>query len=485
MRRTLALFGCISLLSAVCALSGSCTGGSGVEYVRLSDAMCTFRAEDNRPLTVRVNATGPWRAETGASWVKLSEEDGGVVIGVDGTDAERETEITVVSGSASATVRVLQLAPDGSLGRYRLLDSFSFTAAMSKSGRYVAGVISEVQPDSQFLNYVVFIDLATDERIELGPYPASLYDLGEAIAVSDRGEAFFYDNLANRSMGFDLNGNVVAYENVPGHAVDATVENISSDGRIWVGYSYDRSVGQGGLCYPVKWVDGVPELLPMPELNVRDEPYCYGIMARGISADGSVIYGTTWDNNDFGMVYWKDGKVDWVGSDVRKVTPVQIVNGIGETVDYHIVDCMMCYADQTCVSPNGKWIAGAFRSETLSENGDITMVKYPAFFNTETGRTTVVKDFGADMCGIHVTDEGVGVIIPDMYANSGYMYDIENGVNLGTCSEWVFDHYGLIMSKGFISYVTPDGSCVFGGAILSTALGPQGVSWYVAPPVDE
>ena len=42
------------------------------------------------------------------------------------------------------------------------------------------------------------------------------------------------------------------------------------------------------------WIDGVPHELPWPELNYRNEEAWYGGMARGISANGEIIYGTSW-----------------------------------------------------------------------------------------------------------------------------------------------------------------------------------------------
>ena len=62
------------------------------------------------------------------------------------------------------------------------------------------------------------------------------------------------------------------------------------------------------------------------------------------------------------MLYWKDGKVDWVGSDVREVRTVQIENGIGAMIDYNIVNGMICTAELTNISPNGRWIAGTYRT---------------------------------------------------------------------------------------------------------------------------
>ena len=133
-------------------------------------------------------------------------------------------------------------------------------------------------------------------------------------------------------------------------------------------------------------------------------------MARGCSADGSVIYGSTWDNLDYGMLYWKDGKVDWVGSDVREVRTVQIENGIGEMIDYNIVNGMICTAELTNISPNGRWIAGTYRTEDYPSPRNYVQARYPAFFNTETGTTTIVKDFGEGSAA-HVTDDGLGIIL--------------------------------------------------------------------------
>ncbi len=95
-----------------------------------------------------------------------------------------------------------------------------------------------------------------------------------------------------------------------------------------------------------------------------------GIIARGISADGSIAYGTIWDNLDFGMVYWdKEGNVHYVGEDVRTVTTVQRSDGYGGTYDYNIVNGMISWAGTYQASPSGKYIAGTYREESISENG--------------------------------------------------------------------------------------------------------------------
>lgn len=48
----------LSFFAAAVILLAGCTQAPKNEYVKLSDAACTFRAADNLPQTVRVNASG-------------------------------------------------------------------------------------------------------------------------------------------------------------------------------------------------------------------------------------------------------------------------------------------------------------------------------------------------------------------------------------------------------------------------------------------
>lgn len=122
------------------------------------------------------------------------------------------------------------------------------------------------------------------------------------------------------------------------------------------------------MYYPLVWRNGVAEKLPWPEKNFRDKAFLNGIIARGISADGSVIYGSTWDNYDFGMVYWKDGVVKYVGEDVHEVTPITVETIVGP-VETHMANGMTATAELYKVSPNGEWIAGTYRTETATGDG--------------------------------------------------------------------------------------------------------------------
>ena len=354
-------------LAAAAALTAACSSTETVyEYVRLSDAACTFLASDNTQKSIEVTASGAWQADAGASWLTVERQDDYLLLAAADNDSgmERVTEIVITSGSATAGIKVIQMAPESTIYRYRVLKTFDMGAVMSKNGRYVGGNIKELLPDETWENYPTIIDLETDEWIQLGPYPNSLFNIELPFAISDEGTIFFLDANTSACVGFNLAGDYFLPANAEGHELLPSVQSISADGRIWVGWGLDDVLAFGGMYRPLKWTDGgTPEVLPVPELNFRNEPYVSGVMARGCAADGSVIYGSTWDNLDYGMLYWKDGKVDWVGSDVREVRTVQIENGIGEMIDYNIAHGMICTAELTHISPNGRWIAGTYRTE--------------------------------------------------------------------------------------------------------------------------
>lgn len=478
--------------AAVLIVTGAVTTGcmdekTQYDYVKLSDVLCSFKANDNLPQTIKVNASEPWRVESKTGWLHIDQTDDTLVITVDDntTELPRETRIMVASGEATAEIGVKQVAELTSEFTYRLLNSFDMGAVISKKGRYVGGNIKELLPDDSWVNFPVIIDLQSGEWHRFGPFANSLFNIEIPMAISDDGTIFFFDSNTTGCVAVNLDGECFLPKNAEGFKLPPTVQSVSADGRIWIGYGLDNVLAFGGLYHPLKWTDGgVPEVLPVPEKNFRNEPYVAGVMARGMSSDGSVIYGSTWDNLDQGMMYWKDGKVNWVGKDVRKVETIQIEDGLGNTVDYNLVSGMTVTAELTNVSPNGKYIAGTYREEFLDKD-IIKSAKYPAFYNTETEKTTIFTDFGEGY-GAHVTDEGYGIVLIGTFLpSSGNVVNIEAQSNLGTVKEWVLENYGIIIPMGYINYMTPDGKTFLGSLVEHSALGPRVVNWYVAPTVDK
>ena len=228
----------------------------------------------------------------------------------------------------------------------------------------------------------------------MGPYPNSLYYLQQVIAVSDQGIVFCVTGTGECLM-IDMEGEVVPVPKIPGYNRGwPRVSRTSSDGRYWAGYVGDDSA----VYHPVLWTDGVPEILPMPEKNFRGYDFFNGIMARGISADGSIIYGSTWENDDFGMVYWKKEGGEWKSpmpartctGYIRRYWRTESSNGI------ILVPTADSACRMTCASPNGRWLASTYRTETLNEEGTgIVKEQWPAFTTPRPVRRPFSKRFRA------------------------------------------------------------------------------------------
>ena len=274
-------FACVALL-------GGCTapGGTDTQYIRLSDAACSFQGTGNRPVTIEVH-TNPatWKAEASASWVKVSDVTATsftIEVVDNDTNEIREAEITVTAGQAEEVIKVMQMVGDHSFPRYRSRpEVFQNLAPMSPNGKYVGSFYYGQDESGTTVFYPVIIDVEKDEWHELGPFPKTLFELGETSCMTDNGEVIIAA-LNDANILFDLDGNYTKIEPPAGYTNYPEISQVSADGTM-VGWA-----SKGGVSSPFKWVDGVAEELPKPELNYRDEPIG-DVQARGISADGRII----------------------------------------------------------------------------------------------------------------------------------------------------------------------------------------------------
>lgn len=393
---------------------------------------------------------------------------------------ERTTTISITAGQAEQTITVIQLSDDSLPMRFRKLAEFH-SAVISPNGKWVGGYYSYAEEGDAALYRIIFIDLETDERIELGPYPESLMFLTSVECMTDTGILYAVD--ANGGMkAFDVNEQNYYEVEVP--EVDAAtlgLGNVSADGTFWVGWAMVNSHYRPYVCE-----NGTATMLPLPEKDFRDVPYDgddFDLMARGFSEDHSIIYGTTWDNKDFGMIYWDaDRNVHFVGEDVRKVTTIQRPDGYGGTYDYNIVDGMISWAGQYQISPNGRWIAGTFRTETAVDDGNsIEQAFSPAFYDVENNKTYIMSEYG-DGSGMVVTDDGIGFIgTPSLYTSSCQVVKIETGESLGTLQQYILDLYGIYMPSGYLVYLTPDKEIWWGATFETEGIVASAPNWYLAP----
>lgn len=470
------------LCGTALVMSGCSKEPSEKQYVYLSDAACTFQSAGNEPFTITVETSpAEWTVTPGASWVTAEKSGNDLVLTVaDNADGmERTTTISVTAGQAEQTITVIQLSDDDLPMRFRKLADLH-SSVISPNGKWVGGYYSVGDESAGALFYIVFINLETDERIELGPYPESLVFLTSVVCMTDTG--ILYGIEANGGIKvFDVNEKDYYVLEVPGMNTAAIgISNISADGSFWVGWDQ-----VDGYYRPFVVENGTATMLPLPEENFRG-PYEDGeinLMARGFSEDHSIIYGTTWDNKDFGMIYWDaDRNVHFVGEDVRKVTTIQRPDGYGGTYDYNIVDGMISWAGQYQISPNGRWIAGTFRTETAVDDGNsIEQAFSPAFYDVENNKTYIMSEYG-DGSGMVVTDDGIGFIgTPSLYTSSCQVVKIETGESLGTLQQYILDLYGIYMPSGYLVYLTPDKEIWWGATFETEGIVASAPNWYLAP----
>lgn len=480
-------------LLVLAALTGCTTDQEEYHYVNLSQIACTFLGTDNQPLEITVK-TSPtaYEASPGATWVKAEKSENGTTLTLtvedNNTGTERNTVIVVTAGQASQEIIINQLPTENEFARYRRMLNFSSGGVMSPSGRYIGGYVPSLAADDSWLRSPTIIDLKTGEVYEFGPFPEALYYFTNTSCITDQGLLFIDDGYNGGQIAIDLTGNITVPAAPSGFECKPTISETSADGRYWVGYAKE-GYGLEYLYKPLLWIDGVPHELPIPDKNFRDEEIWVGGMARGISANGEIIYGTSWENWDFGMLYWVNNganteKPKWVGEDVREVWEETMKNSDGTEYTTHLVNGLICQAQLTKISPNGKWIASSYRTETPAEDRlSIVTTQTAAFYNTETETTTIVSDYGESV-GVHVTDDGIGFIgIGTLGISSGAVYDLNTGTDLGSTQDWVYDNYGIIIPAGYINYVSADGRFVLGTKAESSAGGVNFINWYIAPPV--
>lgn len=476
------------VLGALLALISCSTEKEEFQYIELSQVSCSFLANAGQDLQIEIKAAPSWTATSDALWLKADKtSDRILTLSVEENESnlEREGIVTISAGGALTEIKVNQIGQESEFARFRMVDRFQMGGAVSPSGKYVGGFVTTIAPDDSFQFHPTIINTETGEETQWGPISERIHSLHQTMCISDQGTLFMVDGMNGGTVVCTLDGDIYKVDTPEGFQFQPQIQGTSADGKYWVGFCVNYPIlgPEGGLNYPILWTDGEPSILPMPEKNYRDEDIWCGVMARGISANGEVIYGTSWENNDFGMLYWKDGKVEWVGKDVRELTPVVMEDATGEPYDYNLVNGMICQAELTKISPNGKWIATSYRTETLNEDKrSVALEQYAAFYNTETETSIIIKDYGTSV-GAHVTDDGIAFIgIGNFGVSTGKVYDLNTRTDLGSTEDWVYATYGIRVPMGYINYMSPDGKVIFGTRASSSAMGVAFVNWYVAPP---
>lgn len=461
-------------------------GQDEVQYIKVSMASCSFRGVDAEPLRIEVSTSpAAWNAEPSATWIRIVEKtDNALLLTVDDnmSAAERTGEVTITAGQAEQSITIVQVSDHALQSTYGTTGEFTMGAVISPNARYVGGYTAIYDTDAgNWVTQVVIIDIRNDKKYMLDPFPDTLYLLYAPCAITDSGNVFFHCE-DGRSVMFSLSGDVTVLDNIPGAGKPWLSQVASDESGVWVGFC----LGGETMYSPVKWTDGVPEILQKPETTYRGYGWYQGCMARGCSLDGTVIYGTAWEGLDSGLMWWDaEGNVRWVGETLRKIKPVKIWDPYTETYkDYNLVDGIMGSSTSHAISPSGQWIAGTYETEELAENEtDIIYTACPAFYDTDNDQTYTFPEYTGS-AGLGATDDGIGIIGMDAKSgivSSTVLIDIATGTEIATSTDWIYENMGIIIpSYSYLEYISPDGQVAFGYDLLGTG-GEMMRKWYVAP----
>lgn len=490
MKKAVLLKFILSCLLPVAVLS-ACTKTVTIfeeNYLKLSDSSVSLQATGQTTATIYVYAVpAVVEISCAAAWIEIknqTETSFDIVAADNDTGSDRSATVVVkVNDDLEENITVRQISSDHTFHRYRSLVFYQGGVVMSASGKYAGAFRWEYPEGSNVLEYIpVIVDIENDVWHEVGHYPSDLVKLLQPMSVSDDGQYIIMDCENGSNARFNIDGTYQMLPPPAGYTSSPQIASISADGT-WVGWA-----GKKGTSHPIRWDNnGVAVDLPKPEKNFRGEAVG-DVQARGISANGKIIYGTTWDNEDFGMIYWdrdNNYEVNYVGKDLHKIWEVERPDIHGNPYKYNLANGMWTTDTRNNVSPNGEWIAGTYRVEELSEDGrEIYLTHYPAFYNTVTEETTIMEEL-RNGGGISVTSDGIGFTVDTAVKNTittfGYVVDIKTKTVLGTCTQWIAEMYGIHVPSGWIQYVPEHSETVLGASMGSGGPSVEGYNWLVLP----
>lgn len=438
-----ALYSIAAVLTAV--LFSSCKQETVEDYIILSRLSYTFsNAEDS--IVIGVKSNKEWKAESDSDHFTVSKRgtDSAVIKAIPSSEgAAVSGNIQFMAGDMVSVFKVDQL-PASFDGRFVDYDLTSY-GAISPLGKYAAYVYYEMGADGNYIFHASKINVETgeEETIEIPESGGESYD--GVLGISDDGETLIFVNFASVNSKVYRNGELVELK-LPDGYTSPSPQAMSSDGSVIVGFCMDPNY----MYRPMRWsyFGTEYEELEFPTENVGQGDIYPGTMARGCSADGSVVYGSEWLY--MGLVYWKDGKLHNLGVEYGEVDK--------DSDAYKKPSArLVMFSDNFKMSPNGRYIAASYKDDLDPENKK----EYPALIDTETGDVKMLPELNG-VVGLAVSDDGVvfgGT--PSFNITQGVVIDFDSKTSI-PLSEWFADKYGLTIEDDRFVYYTPAEGVFYG-----------------------
>ncbi len=400
----------IAIVMVGAAIAVSCSTDAAGSYLRVSDSSFSLDGAGIEEFFIEVNASSSWTYTINDSWInEISCESTGLTVQADayyGTDM-RVGSITFETDAMTVKVTICQ---QNCLVTSVVNEIFAY-GEPSPSGYYIAGMY---YPDDYYA-VPTRIDTRTGEVVYYDYLDNSL----EVTAVDDNGNIYIAEPWFTEGGYIDASTGVYTAMEVPDDMVNGGVTGVSADGSVWVGFGCPEE----GNWVPMKWVNGVPEQLSMPVTNGSGfEEIWYGVVARGCSDDGSIIYGSIMDYSE--AIYWtKEGEVKFIGEELLEYSEGMLTAGA------------RCNSDKQRISPNGKWLSFCYENNS-------TGVSYPGFIDLETEVVTVMEKYsGYDI--MTISNDFEMVLFSSGYLQ--YTSILKADGTLMDSMDWIEEEYGLII----------------------------------------
>lgn len=431
------------------AFTVSCNRIEKTEYLSAEYNSYMFTSGKDS-VTIAVNSTSEWEATHSADWIrteKIAEDSLKIAVITNGSEEPRESEINLLSGNNSFRIIVSQTGY-AFKGRFEDIASLA-DPVISRNGKYVAGV---EMGSADGLYVPVIIDTYTGEWTRM----EETSDFARIRVISNDGKTMvviapdFYTNYIWK----DSNLNTIP---LPEGYNSPVISNFAYDETIWVGYAYNMNK----QFVPVKWTNGEAEILEVPDVNVEGSTLQNGAMARDCNSDGSVIYGSEWDQ--MGLIYWKDGRMYYPSIDYTEL--VQIGSDTW-------VSTIRVTAELSKLSHNGKYLTAPFNDY---KNG----TTHPVLINTETSEVSILE-IGVPAAGLTVNDNGtIFGGLGGSPVQGGLVIDSETGT-YKNMSDWMKENYGIVINDDrMITQFSEDNNVIWGMRFQMTGLGAQYPNWYL------
>ncbi len=430
-------------------LLGSCSEEIISQYLKISDSSITLDAAGLTEFTIDVSSSSDWTASIESSWInEVSRNSAGITLSANAYTGTTARYGSVIIKTSFDTRKVTVQQSNNSLS---VFINYEFVEGVSSpSGYYLAG--SKYISDTEILPTT--IDLRTGEIREYDcELPteitvverATTYEVSWKVSeVDDNGNIFMINDVMIWGLRIDATTGQYAMIEVPSDMIGGGVNAVSADGTIWAGFGCPLSGGW----VPMKWVNGVPERLPISDTNGTGlQSIWYGSAVRGCSDDGSIIYGSIMDYWE--AIYWdKNNEMHFIAPELLEYS-IEEYDG-----EYYcsLTAGARIYSDSQRVSANGKWISFIYNNET-------TGVSAPGYLDTETGVPTILYDMsGLDIMAI--SNEGDLFLSTTMLLEPTTVYTAEGETVDGMT--WLTRNYGVVIEDNrAITQVTANGD-IFG-----------------------